>query len=119
MSLRILTDDNGHPIDGGFVHINPQKVAYTATAGRIANNLSPDTRLVRIVCSSAAYLAFGNSAVVATPNGTATVAIVNGVYIPANTPEIFALPSGTEKISAVQDTAGGNLHVTEIGVASR
>jgi hypothetical protein len=81
-----------------------QKKAYTGTAGTIDNAISSGVSIVRIVCTSAAYVAFG----------TAPTATTNDIYVPANTPEYFAVPdNGTWKVSAIQDSAGGTLHVTE------
>lgn len=80
-----------------------QSIAYTGTAGTIANAVNAHTRAVRVVSTSACYLAFGQAP-------TATSA---GVYMPADRPEIFMV-SGGEKVSAIQVSAGGTLHVTEL-----
>lgn len=77
-----------------------QVVAYTGTAGAISA-VGAQTRAVRIICTSDAYIAFG---------ATATT---SDIYLPADTAEIWAVePSDT--ISAIQDSTGGNLHVTEL-----
>jgi len=80
-----------------------QSIAYTGTAGTITTAISDGVTKVRIVCTSAAYIAFG-----AAP--TATTA---GVYVPADSPEYFTVSPG-EKVSAIQLSSGGTLHVTEI-----
>lgn len=80
-----------------------QSVAFTGTAGTIANAVNAQTRAVRIVATEACYIAVGVA-----PTATAA-----GVYLPADRPEVFMV-SGGEKVSAVQVTAGGTLHVTEL-----
>lgn len=80
-----------------------QKVAFTGTAGVTTNGVSVGVNVVRVVLTSAGYIAFG-----AAPTATA-----NDIYLPANWPEYFNVTPG-QKVSAVQDAAGGNLHVTEM-----
>lgn len=78
-------------------------VAYNASAGT-TGALNGNTRAVRIMCTSAAYVTMG-----AAPTATA-----NDIYLPANTELMLAIPPGTWKISAIQVSAGGTLHVTEL-----
>lgn len=80
-----------------------QSKAYTGTAGTIDTAVGTNTLKVRVVCTSAAYIVIGNSP-------TATTA---GVYVPADTPEYFSITPGM-KVSAIQVTTGGTLHVTEV-----
>lgn len=80
-----------------------QVVAYTGTAGTISNGVGSQTRVVRVWTSTLAYLAFGS----------APTATTSDIPIPANTPEYFIIAPG-EKVSAIQDASGGNLHVTEV-----
>ena len=80
-----------------------QSIAYTGTAGTIANALTVGSYKVRVVATSACYIAIGTSP-------TATTA---GLYMPADTVEYFTCSPG-EKVSAIQLSAGGTLHVTEI-----
>lgn len=81
-----------------------QKVAYTGTAGTITNAITPGVSIVRVVCTSAAYVKIG-------VNPTATT---SDVYVAADSPEYFMVPDeGSIKVSAVQVSAGGTLHVTE------
>ena len=90
----------------GLAHGRPgttQKVAYTGVAGTISTAVGSQTRIVRVVVTSNAYISFG----------TAPTATTSDVYMPANVPEYFTIPPG-DKVSAVQDAAGGNLIVTEI-----
>jgi len=80
-----------------------QSIAYTGTAGTVANVCSAGVQKVRVVATSACYIAIGTSP-------TATTA---GMYMPADTVEYFTIAAG-EKVSAIQSSAGGTLHVTEI-----
>jgi hypothetical protein len=80
-----------------------QKKAYTGTAAAIDNATSAQTRVIRVVLTSAGYIAIGSA-----PTATAS-----DIYMPANVPEYFVVPPSI-KVSAIQDSAGGNLHVTEI-----
>jgi hypothetical protein len=80
-----------------------QSVAYTGTAGTITNAVGAETKTVRVICTSAAYIKIGK-------NPTATT---SDVYVPAGIPEVFRIGAG-EKVSAVQASAGGSLHVTEL-----
>jgi hypothetical protein len=81
-----------------------QSVAYTGTAGVITNAIGTGVYKVRVIVTSAAYIKIGSSP-------TATTA---DVYMPADAAEYFTCSPG-EKVSAVQLSGGGTLHVTEIG----
>lgn len=76
-------------------------VAYTGTAGQSVAIPSFITE-VRIVCTSNAWIAFG-------ANPTATAAD-GSIYMHAGQAEYFRVTPG-QKISAVQDTGGGNMSV--------
>lgn len=80
-----------------------QSVAYTGTAGTIANPVGSQTYAVRIIVTTASYIAFGGG-----PTAT-----TSDIYMPAGLPEVFIINPG-EKVSAVQVSAGGTLHVTEL-----
>jgi hypothetical protein len=80
-----------------------QSVAYTGTAGTITNAVGAHTNRVRVVVTTAAYIKIGN-----TPTAT-----TSDPYIPADAPEYFSITPGM-KVSAVQVSSGGTLHVTEI-----
>jgi hypothetical protein len=80
-----------------------QSVAFSATAGTIANPIGQQCRKVRVVVTAAAFVKVGNS-----PPATAA-----DVYFPANWPETVIVNPG-QSVSAVQVTAAGTLHVTEI-----
>lgn len=81
-----------------------QSVAYTATAGTITNPVGANTTVVRVYCTSDAHIAFG----------AAPTATTNDTPIAADAPEYFRVTPGVDKISAVQQSAGGSLYVTEM-----
>lgn len=83
-------------------YIAHKKVAYTGTPGTTAA-LNGNTRVVRIIVTTAAFVTVGN-------NPTATT---NDIYLPANMELWIAIPPGTFKVSAIQSSSGGDLHVTE------
>jgi hypothetical protein len=80
-----------------------QSIAYTTVAGTITNAVGDETKAVRVVCTSAAYIKIGKA-----PTATSS-----DVYVPADKPEVFRIGAG-EKVSAIQVAAGGTLHVTEL-----
>jgi hypothetical protein len=80
-----------------------QSVAYTGTAGTITNVVASQTYKVRVLVTTDAYIKIGNS-----PTAT-----TSDVYMAAFEPEYFTITPG-QKVSAIQVTAGGSLHVTEI-----
>ena len=88
-----MSEHNGYPKA-------TETVAYTGTAGTSAA-VGDYIHKVRIVCTSAAYIAF---------DATATTA---GIYVPADTPEIWTIKPGMT-VSAIQVSAGGNLSVTQL-----
>lgn len=80
-----------------------QSKAFTGTAGTIDNAIGSGTFKVRVVVTSAAYVKVDNSP-------TATSA---DVYMAADSPEYFTCTPG-QKVSAIQVSSGGTLHVTEV-----
>lgn len=80
-----------------------QSVAYTGTAGTIANATGTQTKVIRVVLTTAGYIAIG-----ASPTAT-----TSDYYMPAGIPEYFII-NGAVKVSAIQASAGGTLHVTEM-----
>ncbi len=78
-------------------------VAYTGTAATSAA-IGAQTTVVRVVCSSDAFLAFSTAG---------TAATTSGIFMPAGKVEYFRVQTGV-KISAVQNSAGGNMYVTEM-----
>lgn len=79
----------------------PQTVAFTGTAGT-TSALTSRTGVVRVVVTSDAFVAIGQ---------TATTS--KGTYMTAGIPEYFRF-APDEVVSAIQVSAGGNLHVTEL-----
>ena len=84
-----------------------QIVAYTGTAGTIANALPPNASFVWVFCTSVAHVK------VAKGSPTATTA---DFPVPAAWPVKIPLTGndGTYKVSAIQSAAGGNLHVCPV-----
>lgn len=80
-----------------------QSVAYTATAGAITTPMSAGVFKARVLVTSDAYIKIGKDV-------TATTA---DVPVIAGSVEYFSIRPG-EKVSAVQVSGSGTLHVTEI-----
>ena len=80
-----------------------QKVAYTGTAGTIANALPDNCNVVRILSTTDCFVEI-------TKAGTAAVADT-GLYLVANVPEYFECDAGA-KVSAIQVSTGGTIYVT-------
>jgi hypothetical protein len=80
-----------------------QSIAYTGTAGTVANAIGQGVYKIRVCATSDCFLALG----------TSPTATTSGIYMPAGTVEYFTCSPG-EKVSAIQSSAGGTLHVTEI-----
>lgn len=83
-----------------------QVVAYTGTAGTIANPLPAGAAGVWVFCTSIAYVKVGASP-------TATTA---DIPVPASWPVLIPIENnnGDIKVSAIQSAAGGNLHVLPV-----
>ena len=79
-----------------------QSVAYTGTAGTIANAVGVGTQKVRVLVTTDAFIKIAK-----TPTAT-----TSDVYLPGLSAEYFTIYSG-EKVSAVQVASGGTLYVTE------
>ncbi len=80
-----------------------QNVTYTGTQGVITNAMGAGVHKCRVVVTTAAFIKIGSS-----PTATSS-----DVYMPADSPEYFTIAEG-EKVSAIQSSSGGTLHVTEI-----
>ena len=83
-------------------HSTTQTVSYTGTAGTISNAVN--SSIVRVVCTTAAYVAIGS----------APTADTGDMYVAADQPEYFRVVPGSDKVSAVQVASGGSLYVTEM-----
>ena len=101
-------DRNGQPVtDVHFIHLFPQNVAYTGTAGTVTNAFAPGSNVVRITVTTDAFCEFVTS-------GDATAA--TGFFVKANTPTLAAIPAGKTKLSAIQSASGGTMYVTELEI---
>jgi hypothetical protein len=80
-----------------------QSAAYTGTAGTITNAISAGVKKARIEVTSAAYVKVG----------VAPTATTSDPYMAADSPETVTIAPG-EKVSAIQVSGNGTLHVTEI-----
>lgn len=99
---KTFIDENGRPIPIFFPRTT-QKVAYTGTHGAIGNAIADGVRLVRIWCTTDAF-------VVAAPTPEADTA---DMPITAKVDHYLPVNEG-DKVSAVQISAGGDLYVTEL-----
>lgn len=81
-----------------------QVVAYTGTAGTVANNLPAGTGAVWVFCTSIAHVKISVAG---------TDATTADFPVPASVPVIIPVNFGGQgfKVSAIQSAAGGNLHV--------
>lgn len=82
-----------------------QVVAYTGTAGTIANPLPQGAQAVWVFCTSIAHVKVSY-------DGAATAATTADFPVPASVPVKIPLKPGLTgaKVSAIQSAAGGNLH---------
>lgn len=102
-------DRDGEKVDDvHFIHLYPQNVAYTATAGTIANALQTSTNAVRITVTTDAFVEF--------VSGSDVAAAATGFFVKANTPTIAARPANKTKVSAIQSASGGSLYITELEI---
>lgn len=97
----LAADRLGRPVQA-FPPGTTQTVAYTNTAGVTTNAVG--STFVRIVCTTAAFVAFGSSP-------TATTA---DMYVPANCPEWFPIDPGY-KVSIIRLTDSGSAYVMAAG----
>lgn len=81
-----------------------QNVTIAGASAPTTNAFQGGTSIVRLVATSACYVKFG----------TAPVATTSDMYLPADTPEYFAVKEGASwKVAVIQASAGGTLNVTE------
>lgn len=92
-----------------------QTVAYTGTAGSLANALPVQTQSIMVICTSMAFvkISFGTSVTAATATDI-PIAPNIPVILPVNRPTAPQTDS-TIWVSAIQSAAGGNLHVQPLG----
>lgn len=85
-----------------------QVVAYTGTAGTIANAVPSGATKLWIFVTSAAHVKISKGG---------TSATTADFPLPASVPiivDIAAMNDGTVKVSAIQSATGGNLHVCPV-----
>lgn len=82
-----------------------QSVSYTGTAARTTNGVGAQTRVVRIVCTTAAFIVFGGSAVNATTSDLPK--------LEANVAEDFVIQRG-QYVSAIRSASDGTMYVSEM-----
>jgi len=98
-------DENGHvfPL---FRRGTVQKITYTGTAGVIANAVSAECQAVLIWCGTDAHIAIGAAPVAVAADDWPITGKVE-VMVRVEMGESF-------KVSAIQQSAGGTLYVTEL-----
>jgi len=97
-------DSNDFVIPGAFPIIASQSVAYTGTAGVVTNAVGTQTKLIRVICTTDAYVALG-----AAPTATSS-----DIPIAANVPQYFRAVPGVTKVSAIRQVTSGTLFVQEV-----
>lgn len=80
-----------------------QNIAYTGTAGQIANGVSVGVTKIRVLVTTDAWV---------TTDGTVPSA-TSGAYVVGLSPEYFTVSPG-QKPQAVQVSAGGTMYVVEL-----
>ena len=95
-----LLDDNGNVVPV-FVYGTTQSKAYTVASAVIDTALSAGIRLVRVWCTTDAFVAIGASATTADTPVTAKV-------------ETYFHVKEADTIAAIRVTADGTLYVTEL-----
>ena len=84
--------------------------AVTDTNGYLGGyNVGDYTQILRLVCSSACFVAFSITGV--TPTITASASTAH--YLPANVPEYFRT-AGRQKIAVIRLTTDGTLYISEM-----
>ena len=99
-------DVNGKP--SALPAVRPgisQNATYTGTHGVITNPISIGTRIVRVVCTTAAYVKFGTAPTATSADYYVAAGEINWLIVPV---------PGTSKLSAVQVASGGTLIVNEV-----
>ncbi len=104
MTMQIR-DGAGHIIPRLFRHGETHNVATSATTARTASDFAETTRVVRIVCTAACYIAFGDETVEAANTD---------LLVPALWEYLVAVPPGATRLAAIRVAADGVLGVTEL-----
>lgn len=95
------TDKYGH-VSQTFRPGATQNVAYTGTAGTITNAVSYNH--VMVWSTTDCFITFGS----------APTATTSHMPLSARTHLVFKVEAGVDKVSAIQQSAGGTLYVTEM-----
>jgi hypothetical protein len=82
---------------------NTQKVSFTSSSAATANAVTPSVNLIRVTATQDCFLVINS-------NPTATS---SGMFLKAGETEYFRVAEG-QKIAAIQDSAAGDLYVTEM-----
>lgn len=80
-----------------------QTITVGAASAALGTAFGAYTTVARLVSTTACHIAYG-----ATPTAT-----TSNAYLPANTPWFIEVAPGM-KVAAIQNAAGGTLHVTEM-----
>jgi hypothetical protein len=81
-----------------------QKVSFTGTAGS-SNAFAAQVKSVVVYATEDCWVKFG-------ANPTAVADDGSSVFVPASNYRPFIVNAG-DKLSAIQDSAGGDIHITE------
>lgn len=102
--MKVYFDTNGFYTGPGVWKpgVN-QNVTVGAASAATAAAFGTTTKVVRVLSSTAAYIAFA-----ATPTADTT-----GILVPANLETFIQLPGVSLKLAAIQVAAGGVMSVTE------
>lgn len=87
-----------------FTIVGNQTITTSATSALLTNAFGTATTVVRLCATAACHVRLGN------PSATA---VATDMYLPANVPMYISVAPG-QKIAAIQNAAGGVLHVTEM-----
>lgn len=87
-----------------FRYNNTQVVAYTGTAGT-SSAVGSQTYAVKLVATTNCHVKISNAGI---------AALATDTYIAGNAPAEYVCVSPSDKISVIQDSAGGNLYITEL-----
>ena len=99
--IRMARDQGADPIQGALFPSSTIKISYTDTAGINENPIT--AQIVRLMATTDCHMKFQDAA-----DSKATTA---DMLIKANQAEYFNL-QGKQYISAIRDTANGDLFVT-------
>jgi hypothetical protein len=103
--IVLPTDKLNNPIQAMGVGTT-QVISFGPVSFAIANALSKNTIIIRLVATAPCHVAIGTG----TPTATST-----SMYLPAGVPEYFSVNGfQTLKVAAVQNATAGVLYVTEM-----